>query len=204
MNKLEFEETIATVRYANAYLSNMRIKIDHVPITYIKQEDKLVKQPFRENHYGWLPFQGGTMEYTVKDLKVGSFNDNYGNVYCTVSFEGVGEPVTWALKDPSKVKVGDKVFGTIEDKINSKGNTYKKFKKQTQEHTYHKTEKPDVDWDRKDAYIRMQWAYRESLAHFDRINKEVPIGEVRNLAKSLMKLVDEDVEEYMNGRKPTE
>lgn len=133
-----------------------------------------------------------TQEYTVTDVRIGDYKDNHNNTWCDVVFEELGEPVKWVMKDPSKVKVGDKVYGSVEEKESKAGNKYLRFKKE---------QKPEpgqepVDWDKKDAYIRFQWAYREALAHF-RGKEEVKMEEVRKLAKSLVLLVDEDVAEYI-------
>lgn len=129
-------------------------------------------------------------DYIVEDLRVGDFKDNHGNTWCDVVFKEVGEPVKWVLKDPSKVQVGDSVYGLIEEKESKAGKTYKKFKR---------GQKPEgeVDWDRKDAMIRYQWAYREALAHFDRTDKKVKLDDIRDLANTLVKMVDEDVNGYL-------
>ena len=130
-------------------------------------------------------------DYTVEDVRIGDFKDDHGNTWTDVVFKEIGEPVKWVMKDPSKVKPGDVVYGSINEQTSKAGKTYLRFKKE---------QKPEpgqepVDWDRKDAYIRFQWAYREALAHFR--GEEVKMDNVRKLAKSLVLLVDEDVAEYL-------
>ena len=71
------------------------------------------------------------MEYKIKDVKAGNiWSSGYGEMQSyTLVIDGVGEPVVLNKKVPVKQepKVGDTLFGTLEEKTNGKGNVYMKF-----------------------------------------------------------------------------
>jgi hypothetical protein len=74
-------------------------------------------------------------DYTIQDVKKGNlFNTGYGDMQgYTVALSGVSEPVMLnkkapVSKDPS---VGDIIYGEVEVKTNSKGQSYQKFTGQT-------------------------------------------------------------------------
>ena len=154
-------------------------------------------------------------EYTVEDVRPRDYKDRHNNTWCDVAFKEVGEPVVWVMKDPSKARVGDKVYGSLTDEKTQNGDDYQRFRREQKPETnipenvkelieetvgdvfYSKKKSEQAVWDKKDAYIRMQWAYRESLAHFHTKDVEVDMEDVRKLAKGLVRMVDEDVEEYL-------
>jgi hypothetical protein len=67
-------------------------------------------------------------EYIITSFKPSDFKDNYGNSWCEVAFEGMSEPARWVVKDPSRIKVGDVVYGHIEDATSRAGKPYNRFK----------------------------------------------------------------------------
>jgi len=60
-------------------------------------------------------------EYEVTWFQPTDFADNHNNYWCNVAFQGVSEPLKWVVKDPTKVKVGDKVFGEIKEQTSKAG-----------------------------------------------------------------------------------
>jgi len=66
-------------------------------------------------------------EFTLTDLRVGDFKDQNGNSWCNATFEEYGEPVTWVIKDPSKISLGTKYSGEIKDWTSSKGKVMPRF-----------------------------------------------------------------------------
>lgn len=69
-----------------------------------------------------------SQEYTIISFKSGDFKDNFGNTWCEVAFEELSEPARWVVKDPSRVSVGQKVYGHIEDAVSKAGKPYNRFK----------------------------------------------------------------------------
>ena len=71
------------------------------------------------------------MEYEITDVKAGNqWASPYGDMQSyTLVLKGVGEPVVLNKKVPVKQepKVGETLFGTLEEKTNAKGNVYMKF-----------------------------------------------------------------------------
>lgn len=69
-------------------------------------------------------------DYTVKDFKVGNFKDQNNNTWCNVVFEEEpGSQHTWVVKDPSKVYLGQSVYGHITEETSKAGKTYTRFRK---------------------------------------------------------------------------
>lgn len=96
--------------------------------------------------------------YELTELDVSDFKDNYGNTWCDAVFVGIGEPVKWVLKDPDSVKVGEKYYGEIEEKISKAGKAYLKFKRA----------KPEDS--------SQQGSYQESPEKQDSINRAVALN----------------------------
>lgn len=71
------------------------------------------------------------MEYTIKDFSVSDFKDNFGNVWCSVTFEEVGEPVRWVMKPESTetVHLDTKVTGEVKEMTSKAGKPYMRFYK---------------------------------------------------------------------------
>lgn len=69
-------------------------------------------------------------EFEVMGLERSDFHDDFGNEWTNVAFVGhSSEPIKWVLKEPSKVKVGDKVYGEIVTKTSKAGKPYLRFYK---------------------------------------------------------------------------
>jgi hypothetical protein len=65
---------------------------------------------------------------TVKDFKIGDFKDQNGNTWCEVEFEEFpGKQIKWVVKDPTKVRMGDKVYGHTEQKTSKANKPYLRF-----------------------------------------------------------------------------
>ena len=76
-------------------------------------------------------------EYEVTWFQPTDFADNHNNYWCNVAFQGVSEPLKWVVKDPTKVKVGDKVFGEIKEQTSKAGKPYQRF---------YRAERPDLPY----------------------------------------------------------
>lgn len=72
-------------------------------------------------------------EYLVKDLKVGDYKDPHGNTWCTLSLEGISEPVRIVVKDPASITLGTNIYGHIETKTSQAGKAYQRFYKDQRE-----------------------------------------------------------------------
>lgn len=135
-----------------------------------------------------------SQDYKVLELKIGNFQDNYGNTWCDMVLEGVGEPVRIVLKDPTTVKAGDTLYGHIEQAISKANKAYNRFKKdQLPENapdpqtpvTTHSA--PAVDWDAKDRAIRAQFAIKAAIAYG---TPETPLADIEASAKAFYAMVD--------------
>lgn len=106
-------------------------------------------------------------EYKVTAFKAGDFKDNFGNTWCEAVFEGVGEPVRWVLKDPSKISVGDVVFGHIEEAISKAGKPYNRFKTDKRDdYAPPKDSKAWVESDEKQKSIARSVALNNAVAFY--------------------------------------
>lgn len=77
-----------------------------------------------------------SQDYKISAYKPSDFQDNFGNWWVEVAFEGVSEPARWAMKDPMKYKVGDTVYGHMVDATSRAGKPYSKFvRDQKEEYT---------------------------------------------------------------------
>lgn len=102
-------------------------------------------------------------EYEVTDIKISDFRDSYNNTWCDMVLMGFGEPVKIVLKDPSTVKIGDKLYGTVNETKSKAGKTYYKFKKEQRPDYEQRQEKSDEYWAEKDASIRAQFAIKGAI-----------------------------------------
>jgi hypothetical protein len=69
-------------------------------------------------------------EYKLRTFDKGDYTDPHGNYWCTATFEGLGEPVKWVVKDPTKVHEGQTVYGEIKEMTSKAGKPYMRFYKQ--------------------------------------------------------------------------
>jgi hypothetical protein len=135
-----------------------------------------------------------TKEYSVLQFKKGDFKDNYGNYWCDMALQGVGEPVRIVVKDPLQFRDGMTLYGTIEEKTSQAGKPYLRFKR---------LEKPEAEqtslggstkkeWQpRDDMAIRAQWAINGALTLYSTWNKERPeFDDIEKAAKQLFAMVD--------------
>lgn len=72
----------------------------------------------------------GSRDYEVSWFQAGDFVDNHGNHWCNAAFVGVSEPVTWVVKDPATVNVGDKVYGKFTLETARTGRKYLRFRRE--------------------------------------------------------------------------
>lgn len=69
--------------------------------------------------------------YTIRDFKVGDFKDQNNNTWCNVVFEEEpSEQYRWVVKDPTRVTLGTKVYGRLEEKTSQQGKPYMRFYKE--------------------------------------------------------------------------
>lgn len=133
-------------------------------------------------------------EYEITALDVGRepFVDQNGNTWVTTVFMGVGEPVKWVVKDPTKFKVGDKVYGSITDEKSKAGKPYLRFRREkAPEVTYtQQQDKPSPEyWDNKQSQIKAQWAIGQALNWVKQPESQV-FNEIEPIAKQLFAMVD--------------
>lgn len=110
-------------------------------------------------------------EYEITSIDAGKepFIDQNGNTWITAVFLGFGEPVKWVVKDVSKFKVGDTVYGRIEEVPTKKdpSKTYNRFYREAKPETSYvpdKEDKPTAEyWDNKQSQIKAQWAIGQAV-----------------------------------------
>lgn len=137
-------------------------------------------------------------EYKLLSFKPSDFKDNLDNTWCDAVFDGVGEPVKWVVKDPSKPVVGQMYYGRIEEKDSKAGKKYQRFYAEKQEQAPAKAEQSDEYWNERNANIQAQWAIRESLSKFpegcyeaSEADRMTLLHNIRDFAEELFDMVDE-------------
>jgi hypothetical protein len=105
-------------------------------------------------------------EYTVTNFRAGDFTDRNGNKWCNLALEGVSEPLSIVVKDPSQYQVGMKLYGHIELKQSQQGRTYNRFYRD-QKPQWNSTDTKDTTfksgYTRDDDAIRAQWAIGQAV-----------------------------------------
>lgn len=106
-----------------------------------------------------------TEEYTIRAFKATDFKDQNGNTWCSVTFEGVSEPIKWVVKDPTTVNVGDKVYGKITDETSKAGNPYRRFRREKRPEQPENAPQGQSDeyWQQRNHEIRAQWAIGQAV-----------------------------------------
>lgn len=129
-------------------------------------------------------------EYKVLQFKVGNFQDNFGNTWCDMALEGVGEPVRIVVKDPSTIKDGDVIYGEIREHESKAGKTYQRFHKVMREQqSFTKPDRQDdAYWEDKNSAIRAQFAIKTAVEWLK--SQEAGIADVENAAKMFYSMVD--------------
>lgn len=142
-------------------------------------------------------------EYEVTSFDDGGdkpFQDDFGNFWCTAAFLGITEPVRWVLKEPSTVKVGDKVIGEISTQKSRAGKEYLRFKKASKEDSEAfsgstggsspkaGTSTAPVDWDAKNDAIKAQFAIKAAIAYLAP-NPDSTLDMVEQYAKDFFHMV---------------
>jgi hypothetical protein len=138
----------------------------------------------------------GTQDWTLKSFEKSDFQDNFGNYWCDASFDGVGEPVKWVVKDPLDIKIGEKFYGKFTLETAKSGNKYLRFRREQkpegESHVGHTRSNGGSSKNyqpRDDAAIRAQWAIGQSMSHF--ANKDsVKLPDVEKLAVALFEMAD--------------
>lgn len=134
-----------------------------------------------------------TEEYTIRAFKGTDFKDQNGNTWCSVTFEGVSEPIKWVVKDPTTVNVGDKVYGKITDETSKAGNPYRRFRREKRPEQPENAPQGQSDeyWQQRNHEIRAQWAIGQAVSTVDWTEKGVAIYEaVEQKAKQLYAMVE--------------
>jgi hypothetical protein len=105
------------------------------------------------------------MEYKLKNFKVGDFQDQHGNTWCDAILEGVGEPVKWVVKDPTKVTVGQSYYGEVKEMTSKAGKPYLRFYKQQKPDQAPQTggQQTDEYWEDRNNSIRAQFAIKTAV-----------------------------------------
>lgn len=85
-------------------------------------------------------------DYKVLDFKKGTWQDDFGNYWCDMALEGVGEPVRIAVKDPTEFHNGMTLYGSLETKQNKNGSEYLKFKREKNEEAPEAPATPAKSW----------------------------------------------------------
>lgn len=109
-------------------------------------------------------------EYTITSFKIGDFQDNFGNTWCDITLKDFGEPVKLVLKEPTKTKEGDTLYGSLSLQTGKSGKTYYKFRKELRPDgntspVSASTDKPGEEyWEDKNAAIRAQFAIKTAVS----------------------------------------
>ncbi len=134
-------------------------------------------------------------EYKLTSFEKSDYQDAHGNYWCSATFEGVGEPVKWVAKDPTKVQVGQEYFGEIKDMTSKAGKPYLRF---------YRANKPDgqapssgassastSSWQpRDDSAIRAQFAIKAAVDLLKDPSAEVAETTIEHWAIIFYKMVD--------------
>jgi len=134
-------------------------------------------------------------DYEVLDFKKGTFQDNFGNYWCSMSLKGVGEPVSIAVKDPTQFEAGMTLYGSIETKESRAGKDYLKFKREKKEEVASTGEPAKASWQpRDDDRIVAQWAIGQANAYVCsekfRVEDHDPIEDIESIAKDFYAMVE--------------
>lgn len=103
-----------------------------------------------------------SQDYKLLQFKPSDFQDQHGNTWCDVAFEGISEPVKWVVKDPARVEVGKSYFGRIEQKTSKANKPYQRFYAEKKEEAP-KSEQTDEYWQERNDTIRAQWAIGQAV-----------------------------------------
>lgn len=127
-------------------------------------------------------------EYKVKFLEVGDFQDQHGNYWCNAAFDGIGEPVRWVIKDPSKIKEGESYYGKVTMEKSKAGNAYLRFRREERPEGAPLPDKPGGYVPKDSDAIRAQWAIGRAIEMYnaEKIGKDKLV----ETAKYLYGLVD--------------
>ncbi len=151
------------------------------------------------------------MEYEIIAFDTGKepFVDNHGNTWCTVAFQGISEPVRWVVKDPTKYKIGDMVYGKITQETSKAGKPYNRFRKESPSEGLQKyaedvsQDKPSAEyWDNKQRQIKAQWAIGQAVqlgiagSNIEEI--EVKAKELFSMVDRIANPIDENAVDIVN------
>lgn len=131
--------------------------------------------------------------YKIKDLKVSDFQDPNGNTAVNMALEGVGEPVTIFVKDPTKMHEGDELYGNIVEKTSRAGKPYQRFYKEQKEDSnfqkkdYQAPAKKEYQ-PRDDCAIQAQWAIGQAVQVF--VNGQIEHESIEAQAKDFFAMID--------------
>ena len=130
-------------------------------------------------------------DYRLIELRKGDFQDNHGNWWCDVSFEGVSEPVKWVIKDPLKITEGEVYQGEIKEQTSKAGKPYQRFYRSFDDNktsnfgsSSGSPKQDDGYWEDKNAAIKAQWAIGQAVSHLGQ-KDNVKLEQVETLAKAL-------------------
>lgn len=135
-------------------------------------------------------------DYKLKSFEASDFKDNNNNFWCTAVFEGVGEPLKWVVRDPTKIVVGDEYFGEIRDWTSAAGKVWPRFYREEKPEQNHGQSQgggqtAKKEWQpRDDNAIRAQWAIGQAVSTHDWAKGTTNYGFIEERAKEFYTMVD--------------
>lgn len=127
-------------------------------------------------------------EHKLLDFKVGELKDNYGNTACSATFEGVSEPVTWMVKDPTKVAVGQSYYGHTEDATSRAGKPYRRFYRDQRPEASDSTPSKSFGYVKDDKEIRALAIMKSAAEYCGRRGMEA--ADIPTVAQVLLETVE--------------
>lgn len=125
-------------------------------------------------------------DFKLTNFKPTDFKDNFGNVWCEATFEGVGEPVKWVVKDITTPVIGQSYYGEMKDMKSKTGKTYVRF---------YKRERPDGEVPARDSgnfeTVDKQDAISRSVALNNAVNLVAPTYNAEVTTGDILRYADE-------------
>jgi hypothetical protein len=129
-------------------------------------------------------------EYEIIQFKKGDFQDNHGNFWCNVALRGLSEPVMIVVKDPTKYKDGDKIYGRITQETSKAGKSYQRFRREPRPDENTPSHGSRSYTPRDDAAIRAQFSIKTAVELLKTPEANVAEDTIEHWAKVFYKMVD--------------
>lgn len=137
-------------------------------------------------------------DYKLTSFEASDFKDKNNNFWCTAVFEGVGEPIKWVVRDPTKVTVGNQYYGEIRDWTSAVGKVWPRFYREEKPEQAHGQPQSNgqtakKEWQpRDDDAIRAQWAINQSREYIQHmLGDGAKLTEILESAKLFYSMVDQ-------------